>query len=64
MTNTYTLQKMYNDNLEIQVCCVENYVTTDHQIRFLLSRQQIRHEKLYKNRLPSHKHVRENIRDT
>jgi hypothetical protein len=38
---------------------VENYVTTDHQIRSLPSRQHIRHEKMWKTRIPSQKHVSE-----
>ena len=37
---------------------VENYVTTDHQIRSLPSRQQIRREKMWMTRIPSHKHDR------
>jgi hypothetical protein len=43
---------------------VENYVTTDHQIRSLPSRQQIRREKMWKTRIPSQKHDRRNTRDT
>jgi hypothetical protein len=44
--------------------CFENYVITDHQIRTLSSRQQIRREKSWKTRIPSQKHDRENTRDT
>ena len=40
------------------VIVVENYVTTDHQIRSLPSRQQIRREKMWMTRIPSHKHDR------
>jgi hypothetical protein len=42
---------------------VENYVTADHQIYFIPFRQQIRREKMWKTRLPSQKHDRENTRD-
>jgi hypothetical protein len=35
---------------------VENYVTTDHQIRSLPSHQQIRREKMWKTRIPPQKH--------
>jgi hypothetical protein len=41
---------------------VENYITTDHQICSFPSRQQIRHEKMWKTRIPSQKHDREHTR--
>jgi hypothetical protein len=41
-----------------QFITVENYVTTDRQIRSLPSRQQIRREEMWMTRIPSHKHDR------
>jgi hypothetical protein len=41
---------------------VENYVTTDHQIRSIPSRQQIRREKMWKTRIPSQNHDSEHTR--
>jgi hypothetical protein len=54
----------HDDRRYIDFFIVENYVTTDHQIRTLPSRQQIRREKSWKIRIPSQKHDRENTRDT
>lgn len=43
---------------------VENYVTTNHQIRSLPSRQQYRRKKLYRTCLSSQKHDTENTQKT
>jgi hypothetical protein len=58
-------KKRKSNSLEIrEEHSVENYVTTNHQIRSLPSRQHIRREKIWKTRLPSHKHDRGNTQDT
>jgi hypothetical protein len=43
---------------------IEKYVTTNHQIRSILFRRQIRREKLWKTRIPYQKHYRGNTLET